>query len=313
MEWLRQLFLPHQSSIKAGVIDDLFMFILWLNIIFFVLIAAGVVLFAIQYRRRSNQQKTAHIEHNTALELSWTVIPLLLCLVVFFWGFNDYMQANVAPDDSMEVQVTAKKWLWTFEQPDGSRNIGKLYVPVNRPVRLIMHSEDVLHAFYVPEFRIKADVLPNRYTEVWFQATRPGTYTVPCTEYCGKGHSEMLAAVEVKTQAEYEDILENGPPEERGKPLNELGALVYVNLGCSTCHSVDGTAGQGPSWKGIFGQQHKMAAGESMLVDENYIRESILEPQKHIVQGYGAIMPSYQGAIRTRQLDAVIAYIKTLK
>jgi cytochrome c oxidase subunit 2 len=313
MNWLQNLFLPEAAHTKAAAVDDLFMFILWLNIVFFLLIAGVVFLFVAQYRRKSKNQKTAHIEHNNALEVTWTVIPLILCLVVFFWGFNDYMQANVAPDDSMEIQVTAKKWIWTFEYPDGSRNIGKLFVPVNKPVRLIMHSEDVLHAFYVPEFRIKSDVVPNRYTEVWFQATAPGEYVVPCTEYCGKGHSEMAAKVIALSPQDYEKYLEEGDPEEKDKPLDELGASLYVNLGCSTCHSIDGTAGQGPSWKGIYGTQHKMSDGANILVDENYIRESILQPQARIVSGYGNIMPSYQGQIRERQLQALIAYIKTLK
>ena len=172
--WLRNLFLPNASSIKAEGIDDLFMFILWLNILFFLLIAVLTLWFCFHYRRKSPNQKTAHIEHSTSLELTWTILPLILCLVVFFWGFNTYMQASVAPDGAMEIQVTAKKWIWTFGYPDGSVAIGKLWVPVNKPVRLIMHSEDVLHAFFVPEFRIKNDVLPNRYTETWFHATAVG-------------------------------------------------------------------------------------------------------------------------------------------
>jgi cytochrome c oxidase subunit II len=311
--WLRNLFLPSASSIKAEGVDDLFMFILWLNILFFLLIAGLTVLFCIQYKRRSATQKTAHIEHNTVLELSWTILPLILCMVVFFWGFNTYMQANVAPDGAMEIQVTAKKWIWTFGYPDGSTGIGKMWVPVNKPVRLIMHSEDVLHAFFVPAFRVKADVLPNRYTEVWFHATEVGDYVIPCTEYCGKGHSEMKAVVKVVSQQDYEKFLEEGDPEEKGMPPEKLGAALYVNLGCSTCHSIDGSKGQGPSWKGIYSQQHKMVDGKSFAVDENYIRTSILQPQAMIVEGYQGIMPSYQGQIRERQLVALIAYIKSLK
>jgi cytochrome c oxidase subunit 2 len=313
MSWLQNLFLPNASSVKAGAVDDLFMFILWLNIVFFLLIAGVVFLFVAQYRRKSATQKTAHIEHNNALEVTWTVIPLLLCLVVFFWGFNDYMQANVAPDDAMEIQVTAQKWSWTFEYPDGTPGFGKLYVPVNKPIRLIMHSQDVLHAFFVPEFRIKADVLPNRYTEVWFQANKVGEYVVPCTEYCGKDHSKMQAKVMVVSQQDYEKFLEEGDPDDKGKPLDQLGAKLYQVIGCASCHSVDGSKGQGPSWKGIYGQQHKMTDGKSFLVDENYIRTSILQPQQMLVEGYGGIMPSYQGQIRERQLLALIAYIKTLK
>lgn len=313
MTWLHDLFLPKAASVRAEGVDDLFMFILWLNILFFLLIAGLAIWFAFRYRRKSATQKTAHITHNNTLEVIWTVIPLVICMVVFFWGFNTYMQANVAPDGAMEIQATAKKWIWTFEYPDGSRAIGKLYIPVNKPVRMILHSEDVLHAFYVPAFRVKTDVLPNRYTETWFQATEVGNYVLPCAEYCGKGHSQMKAEIKVVSQKDYEKFLEEGDPDEKGKPLNELGAALYVNLGCSTCHSIDGTRGQGPSWKGIYGQEHVMTDGKKFQVDENYIRTSILEPQKMIVQGFDGIMPSYQGQIRERQLQAVIAYIKTLK
>lgn len=313
MSWLRSLFLPNPSSIRAEGIDDLFMFILWLNIFFFLLIAGLVVFFVAKYRRRSETQKTAHIEHSTALELSWTILPSILCVIVFFWGFNTYMQGTIAPDNAMEIQVTAKRWIWTFEYPDGSRAIGKLFVPVNKPVRLIMHSEDVLHSFYIPAFRIKSDVVPNKYSEVWFQATETGTFVQPCTEYCGKGHSQMMSKVIVVSQKDYEKFLEEGDPEEKGKPLDQLGASLYSNLGCSTCHSIDGTKGQGPSWKGIYGQEHMMSDGKKMLVDENYIRKSVLEPQAMLVMTYPGIMPSYQGQIRERQLQALIAYIKTLK
>ncbi len=311
--WLRNVFLPSASSIRAEGVDDLFMFILWLNILFFLLIAGLIAVFVIQYRRRSANQRTAHIEHNTALELTWTIIPSILCLIVFFWGFNTYMQAAVAPNGAMEIQVTAKKWIWSFGYPDGSVGIGKLWVPVNKPVRLIMHSEDVLHAFFVPAFRIKADVLPNRYTETWFQATEVGDFVIPCAEYCGKGHSQMRAVVKVVSLQDYEKFLEDGDPEEKGLPPEILGASLYVNLGCSTCHSIDGNKGQGPSWKGIYGQMHKMSDGKMMLVDENYIRTSVLQPQAMIVEGFQGIMPSYQGQIRERQLVALIAYIKTLK
>jgi cytochrome c oxidase subunit II len=313
MSWLRNLFLPNPSSVKAGSVDDLFMFILWLNIVFFLLIAGLVFLFVVQYRRKSANQKTAHIEHNYALEAAWTIIPLILCGVVFFWGFNSYMQANIAPDNAMEIQVTAKKWIWTFSYPDGSTSIGKLWVPVNKPIRVVMHSEDVLHAFYVPAFRVKMDVLPNRYTDTWFQATETGDFVIPCTEYCGKGHSQMQAVVKVLSDADYQKYLEEGDPEEKGLPPEKLGERLYSNLGCSTCHSIDGSRGQGPSWKGIYGAQHKMSDGKAMLVDENYIRTSILQPQAMLVEGYQGIMPSYQGQIRERQLVALIAYMKTLK
>jgi cytochrome c oxidase subunit 2 len=213
----------------------------------------------------------------------------------------------------MEINVTGEKWIWTFEYPNGMREIGELFVPQSKPVKLIMQSKDVLHSFFIPGFRTKMDVLPNRYTEQWFQADVPGTYQVQCTEYCGKGHSEMNAKVHVLTPAQYEDYLENGSPQQRAMPLAELGKLLYSTVGCATCHSLDGTRGQGPSWKGIFGQEHQMTDGRKMKVDENYIRNSILQPQAMIVQGFEGIMPTYQGLLRDRQISALIEFIKAQK
>lgn len=313
MNWLRDMMLPIQGSTTAASVDNLFMFIVFLNIFFFILIAALIVMFVAKYRRKGPNDRVSQVTHNTALELTWSIVPLLILLVVFFWGFRDYMTATVAPGNAMEISITAEKWLWTFEYPNGMRSVGALYVPVNKPVRLIMQSKDVLHSFYVPGFRIKQDVLPNRYTDQWFEAKEPGIYQVQCTEYCGKGHSEMNAKIHVLTPAQYEDYLENGSPEERAMPAAELGKLLYTNVGCATCHSLDGTRGQGPSWKGIFGQEHAMSDGRKMLVDENYVRTSILQPQAMVVQGFEGIMPTYQGLLRDYQIKALIEFIKSQK
>jgi cytochrome c oxidase subunit II len=312
MDALTRLFLPTQASTLAPDIDAAFMFILFLNVVFFLLIAGLTILFAYNFKRKSAADKTSHITHNMTLELIWSIGPLLILTVVFFWGFNDYMLARTPPGESMEIQVTAKKWNWTFEYPDGSVTFGKLYVPDNADVKLVMHSQDVLHSFFVPAFRIKQDVLPNRYTELWFRATQAGSYVVPCTEYCGKDHSRMQATI-IADSRKYEDFLENGDPDQRNMPLDQLGKTLYESAGCNSCHSLTGEKGQGPSWKGIYGSQHVMADGKSMLVDDNYIRTSILQPQAMLVQGYGPIMPSYQGQLRERQISALIAYIKTVK
>lgn len=313
MSWLYSWMLPPQGTEHAGRVDDLFMFIVVLNIVFFILIAGLIAVFVAKYRRKGPNDRVSNVHHNTPLEIAWSVIPLIILLVVFFWGFKDYMTATVAPGDAMEINIQAEKWLWTFEYPNGMRSIGALYVPVNKPVRLIMQSKDVLHSFYIPGFRIKMDVLPNRYTEQWFQADKAGIYQVQCTEYCGKGHSEMSGRINVLTPAEYEDYLENGSPEERQMPLAELGKLLYGTVGCATCHSLDGTRGQGPSWKGIFGQEHVMGDGRKFKVDENYIRTSILQPQAMVVQGFEGIMPTYQGLLRDRQIMALIEFIKSQK
>ena len=313
MNWFRNWNLPLDASTTARDIDNLYIAITLMSVFFFVLVAGLILIFVLRYRRRRPNEPTPHITHNFPLEVAWSVIPLLMCIVVFFWGFRGFLRANVAPGDAMEIQVTAKKWVWTFEYPDGTRSINDLHVPVNKPVKLIMQSEDVIHSFFVPNFRIKHDVLPNRYTEVWFQPTVVGAHQVFCTEYCGKGHSDMLAKVHVDDEKTYEKWLQEGDEQLKTMPLGELGKLVYENRGCATCHSLDGTRGQGPSWKGIYGKQETMTDGTTVLVDDNYVRESILEPQKKIVQGYEGIMPTFQGLLREREIKGVVEFIKQQK
>jgi cytochrome c oxidase subunit II len=313
MTWLRDWIMGPQASTLAPNIDNIFMFITAIGVFFFTLITVLIVIFVQRYRRRSADDITPHITHNPTLEIVWSVLPLLILIGIFFWGFHGYVVAQIAPANAIEIQVTAKKWQWQFEYPDGLRTLNELSVPLNRPVRLVMNAEDVIHSFFVPSFRIKKDVLPNRYTEAWFQATRPGTYPVLCTEYCGKGHSYMLAKINVLDDAGYQKWLVEGDESLKTMPLNELGALIHENRGCATCHALDGTRGQGPSWKGIWGQTHKFQDGSSAVVDENYIRQSLLEPQAHIVQGYEGIMPTYQGLLRPREILGVIEFIKNLK
>jgi len=313
MTWLREWILGPQASTLSPNTDNLFMFITAIDVFFFLLIAFLAVGFAKRYRRRSPDELTPHITHNQVLEIAWSVGPLILLIGIFFWGFHGYVTAQVAPANAIEIQVAGKKWQWQFEYPDGLRTLNELSVPLNRPVRLVMTAEDVIHSFFVPGFRIKKDVLPNRYTEAWFQATRPGTYQIFCAEYCGKGHSDMLAKINVLDDQAYQKWLVEGDESLKTMPLKELGALIHENRGCATWHSLDGTRGQGPSWKGIWGTTEKFVDGSSAVVDENYVRESILEPQKHVVQGYEGIMPTYQGLLRPRELLGVIEFIKTLK
>ncbi|MDZ4798129.1 MAG: cytochrome c oxidase subunit II [Bryobacteraceae bacterium] len=313
MNWLHDFILPKQASTLSGNIDNLFWFITAINVVFFALIAILVIHFMRKYRRKSENEVTPHITHNQTLEIVWSVIPLFLVIIIFFWGFHGYVNAQVAPANSIEIQATGKKWVWQFEYPDGMRTLNAFHVPVNRPVRLVLSSEDVIHSFFVPSFRIKKDAVPGRYTEEWFTATEPGVYQVFCTEYCGKGHSDMLAKIYVDDEAAYQKWLLEGDEEIKTMPLPELGKLVYENKGCATCHSLDGTRGQGPTWKGTWGAMHTMTDGKQIKVDENYIRESILEPQNHIVQGYEPIMPTFKGLIRDREVLGVIEYIKGLK
>jgi len=310
MNWLRSIILPTEGSAYARQVDDLYLFIILLSAFFFLLIAVSVGYFILRYRRRGPDDVTPNITHNFKLEVVWTVIPLVLVIFLFFWGFQTYMEGRVAPADALEIQVVAKQWLWQFEYPDGTRTINELHIPVGQPVKMVMSSDDVIHSFYVPSFRVKMDVLPNRYTELWFEPQEVGVNQLFCAEYCGTGHSGMLGKIYVDTPEDYQKWREQGDQSSQGMPLAELGAQLYQSRGCVACHSIDGTRGQGPSFKGIFGEPQTMADGSSVTVDENYIRESILEPQAKIVAGFQPIMPTFQGLLRDREISALIEFIK---
>jgi cytochrome c oxidase subunit 2 len=313
MNWFERFLLPHAAATHAGEVDGLFMFIIYLTIFFF-LFNGGLALYAVKrWRRRSSAEVTPHITHNTKMELLWSIVPLIVVMGIFFWGFRGYIKAAVAPNDAMEIVVTAKKWVWQFEYPDGTRTLNELHVPLNKPVKLVMHSEDVIHSFFVPSFRLKRDVIPGRYTEMWFTATEPGEQQVFCAEYCGKGHSEMMAKIHVDTDEQYETFLREGDEQVRSMPLVQLGRLVYENKGCQTCHSIDGSRSQGPSWKGIWGKEEMCTDGVARKVDENYVRESIINPNFRVIKGYEPIMPTFQGLLREREIMGVIEYIKSLQ
>jgi len=311
MEWLRSLVLPPQGSAYASQVDGLYMFLIWLSLFFFLLIAGLAIYSAIRWRHKPGDV-TPHISHNTTLEVTWTIIPLFLVIMIFFWGFKGYLAASVPPGDATEIQITAQKWNWTFEYPDGNRAINELHIPLGKPVKFIMSSQDVIHDFFVPDMRVKHDILPNRYTEVWFTPTVPGKHHVECAEYCGKGHSDMAATIYVDTPKDYDKWLETGGVDPN-MPLPQMGALLYQTKGCATCHSIDGTRGTGPSWKGVYGSSQPLSDGTSVMADDNYIRESILVPGAKVVKGYDNVMPVFQGLLRDREVNALIAYIKTLK
>lgn len=313
MSWIRSIMMPAQGTAYAREVDTLYMFLFWLSAVLFAGIAAALGWFVYKYRRRRPGERTPNITHNTTLEIVWTVIPLMIVIVIFFWGFHGYINASVSPGEALEIQVTAKKWIWQFEYPNGARSINEVHVPLGKAVKFVMSSEDVIHSFFVPTARIKMDVLPNRYTELWFQPTEPGLHRLFCAEYCGKGHSDMMAKIWVDDEAKYKDWLENGGDEGKNMPPAEFGKLLYESRGCATCHSLDGSAGQGPSFKGIFGHAVKLADGKTAEADANYVRESILQPQAKIVAGYEGIMPTFQGLLRDREISSLIEFIKTQK
>ncbi len=313
MDTTATLWLPQQASTIAPDVDALFYFVYWISIFFLAVITFGVVYFAVKYRRRGKRdQLTTGPTGNHRLELTWSIIPTLIVLVMFGWGFKVYLRMNVIPKGAMEIKVTGYQWAWLFDYPHGF-SVGKeLVVPKDKPIKLLMSSKDVIHSFYVPAFRVKMDVLPNRYTSIWFQAPREGEYQIFCTEYCGKGHSEMLGTVKVVSQPDYEKWLEE-QASNSGQPPEVLGEKLFTTRACNTCHSTDGSKSVGPSWKGVFGSKEELASGETIVVDENYVRESILNPHAKVVKGFNPVMPTFQGILKDKDIDALIAYMKTLK
>lgn len=321
MSWMQGLlnaayaggsFMPPEGTNIAGEVDNLYAFLLWSSFIGAGILIAGMIFFAVKYKRRSNNDKTPYISHNVALEFLWSFIPLVIFLFVFAWGWKVYHEMRAMPENAFEVHVQAKQWAWDFMYKSGKTSTNDFYVPVNTPVKLVMNSDDVLHSFYIPSMRIKQDVVPGRYTTLWFNAEKTGDYQIFCTEYCGAAHSGMLAKMHVVSREEFDKWLQEN---EEGLSLAQKGEKLYNSKGCVACHSVDGSKKVGPSWKGLWESKgHEMASGEKLDIDENYIRESILNPNAKIVKTYPAgVMPAQQGLLNEQQLTALIEYIKTLK
>lgn len=300
--------LPEGASTLSAEIDGLFNFVNLVSAIFFVGVIAGIILFAYKYRRRTAEEIPAPVTESKVLELAWIIVPTILVLVLFNWGFKTFIKLQVAPPDAYEIRVRAQKWMWQFEYPNGVIVPNELHVPANRPVRLVMTSADVLHSFFVPAFRVKQDVLPNRYSSVWFETTRTGEFQVFCTEYCGTQHSGMLAKVVAQPQGEFEAWLAQAGTSD-DLPLPELGEQLYRQQACMTCHSIDGSRVIGPTFQGLFGKTEQLEGGGTVQVDENYLRESIVNPGAKVVAGYPAVMPPY-AQLNDRQIDALIAFIQ---
>lgn len=312
MDTSKTFWLPEKASTFVDVVDPAFDLFLWISIFFFGLICILITVFTVKYlRRRPDQLATAQITHNLTLELSWTIIPLLIVMGLFFIGMKGFLHMRVAPAGYMQVNVKGQKWSWSFEYPSGAIN-DTLVVPVNTPVKLAMTSRDVIHSFFIPAFRTKADVLPNRWHSLWFQATRTGVFPVQCTQYCGTNHSYMLTAVKVLEAEAYQEWLANASDPGKGKTPAEFGAVLYQKRGCNACHSTDGTVAVGPSWKGVYGSQRTTSAG-AVTADDAYLKESMLAPQAKIVNGFQPVMPTFQGVLSDREVGAIIEYIKTLK
>jgi cytochrome c oxidase subunit 2 len=303
---------PPQASTTAHDIDSLWFFIYWICIFFFVIIVAVMLWFVVKYRRRPGHTEQPSPHHNTPLELTWSVGPLILSLFIFYEGFAGYLDLTIQPANCYEIQVTGQKWKWLFTYPDGHVD-EVLHVPGDRPTHLIMSAEDVIHSLYIPDFRVKKDVVPGRFSHLWFMPTQEGEHQVFCTEYCGTSHSNMITKAFVHPPGGFEKWLSDAAMAELNASPADAGKRLYGSRGCAQCHSIDGKAGTGPSFKGIFGTQQPLTIGSSVLCDENYIRESILEPQAKVVAGFNPVMPTYQGRLSDREIVALIEYIKTLK
>ena len=300
---------PEAASSIAHEVDLIYFFILAVCSFFAVLVSALVVFFAVKFRRRHADEVGADIHGSIALELLWTVIPFLLSMVMFIWGADLYFRIARPPADSMEVFVVGKQWMWKVQHPEGVREINELHVPVNRNVKITLGSEDVLHDYYIPAFRVKMDAVPGKLTTLWFKATKPGVYQIFCAEYCGTQHSGMIGHVTVMEEHDYEAWLAGG--RTTGTAV-ENGERLFTDLACITCHKAD-TTGRGPVLAGVFGSQVRLMDGRTVVADENYLRESIVNPQAKIVLGYQPIMPTFQGTVSEENLMQLIAYIKTLK
>ncbi|MEM7481501.1 MAG: cytochrome c oxidase subunit II [Acidobacteriota bacterium] len=308
---------PEAASTFAGEVDTLYFVWIAVSLFFSVLIAAFIIFFFMKYRRREWYQYGNQAEVKTLpLEITWSVIPLIITLAMFAWGAKVFFDLSRPPVDADAYYAVGKQWMWKFQHPEGVREINDLHVPVGRPIQLTMTSEDVIHSFYVPAFRVKKDVLPGRYTTVWFEATQPGRYHLFCAEYCGTEHSRMIGSVYALSPEDYESWLATGVA---GPTLQASGEELFEQFACATCHqvgdgaSVDATRlARGPALRGLFGTEVALASGRTVTADESYIRQSILNPQADIVAGWQPIMPTFKGQVTAEQVNALVDFIKSL-
>ena len=307
--------MPNSASTFAESIDWTFDLLLWISAVSLVGVAAAIIYFCMRYRatsREANEAAESQFDHSNSLEITWSIIPLFIVFGVFVVGFKQYVDLRTPPRAAYEVHATGQRWKWGFQYPEGLTH-PELHVPVGRNVRIVMQSVDVLHALFIPEFRVKMDAVPGRYTELWFQATAEGTFPVYCAEYCGTAHSDMLTRVVVHSADGFKAWVAEEIRKIESMPLVDLGRLTYNQSGCGTCHSLDGSPKVGPTFKGLFGKQEKIVGFGGVAVDENYIRESILEPQSKIVDGFPPSMPTFKGQLSDRRVSGLIEYIKTIK
>jgi cytochrome c oxidase subunit 2 len=299
---------PDQASTFARDVDALYFFIVAVCSFFALTVAVLVVYFGVRYHRAPGRRLGARIEGNLPLELLWSVIPTVIAMVMFGWGASVFYHLRRPPDEAMQIYAVGKQWMWKFQHLEGQREINQLHVPAGRPIKITISSEDVLHSLYFPAFRTKMDAIPGRYTQLWFQATKPGTYHIFCTEYCGTNHSGMVGSVTVLEPAAFQAWLQGGG---EGGTLAQRGARLFENLACNSCH-LDSGQGRGPSLKDIVGKTETLQDGSTVVVDDAYLRESILLSQAKIVRGFQPLMPTFQGLISEENLVALIEHVKSM-
>lgn len=300
---------PEAAATNAVAVDHLYLFTVLVTVVMTALIFTLVFTFAIKFRRRSDSYVPPLIHGSTALELTWSFIPFLVMLVMFFWGAKIYFDNGKPPSNALDIYVVGKQWMWKVQYPGGQHEINELHVPVNRPVKLTLASEDVIHSFFVPAFRLKRDVVPGRYNSMWFVATKPGRYHLFCAEFCGTEHSGMIGWVTVLPEDQYQNWLSGGSATGT---MAEQGEKLFTQLGCATCHLMD-AQGRCPNLRGLYGTKQIMADGQAVLADDAYIRESILNPNAKITAGYKPdVMPTFQGQVNEEGLLQLIAYVKSI-
>jgi cytochrome c oxidase subunit II len=298
---------PDQASTMAGQVDALYIYLLLVSGVMTAFVYLAVTVLAIKYRRKPGREATP-IEGNIFLEIGWSIIPFFIMITFFVWGAIIFFQERTPPADATEVYVVAKQWMWKIEHMEGQREINELHVPTGENVKLIMTSQDVIHSFYILAFRLKQDVLPGRYTTLWFKATKPGRYHLFCAEYCGTNHSGMGGDIVVMEPQEYAMWMAGGGATAS---LQDSGKALFAQMGCATCHRSD-AQGRGPDLMGIYNKPVLLEDGRTVIADENYVRESILNPTAKIVSGFKPVMPTFQGIVSDEQLNELVAYVKSL-
>jgi len=303
---------PEAASHVAPQVDALFFAWSAISIFFTALIAVLILYFMVRYRRRSVDEVGLPERAPNWLEVGWSIIPLVITLIMFAWGARVFYNIYRPPSNAVEYWTVGKQWMWKFQHPDGHREINTLHIPVGQPIKLNIQSEDVIHSFFVPAFRVKQDAVPGRQTQIFFEATKPGVYHLFCTEYCGGEHSRMIGSVIALEPEQYEVWLAGGPA---GRSMAESGAALFQTLACDTCHreeAAGGVVARAPELEGLYGNQVRLMDGRTLLADDEYIRESILDPAKKIVAGWQPVMPTYQGQVTEEQLAQLITYIRSL-